>query len=63
MHLDVKSDIPVLLSVRMLKKQFEHKVVLNELNLDLYFKENLVVMGKSGTVSYTHLTLPTKRIV
>lgn len=48
MHLDVKSDIPVLLSVRMLKKQFEHKVVLNDLNLDLYFKENLVVMGKSG---------------
>ena len=39
--------------------------VLNQINFELNDGEKLAIVGPSGsgTVSYTHLTLPTKRIV
>lgn len=48
MQIENNNEKNVLLSIRMLKKKFGHKVVLNDFNLDLHYKENLVVMGKSG---------------
>jgi len=36
------------LSIRNLHKAFQERVVLNDLSLDLYARENLVVIGRSG---------------
>ena len=42
----------------------EHQVhALNGVSLDIYEGDFVSIMGPSGSVSYTHLTLPTKRIV
>lgn len=35
--------------IRHLKKSFGDRVVLNDVNLDLYERENLVILGKSGS--------------
>lgn len=35
--------------IRHLKKSFGERVVLNDVNLDLYERENLVILGKSGS--------------
>jgi len=35
--------------IRHLKKSFGDRVVLDDVNLDLYEKENLVILGRSGT--------------
>ncbi|MDR1495208.1 MAG: ATP-binding cassette domain-containing protein [Rickettsiales bacterium] len=35
--------------IRGLKKSFEGRVVLDELDLDIFEKESLVILGKSGT--------------
>ena len=40
-------------------------VILRDINLSISAAETVAIVGASGsgTVSYTHLTLPTKRIV
>src|SRR5689334_15758933 len=35
--------------IRHLKKSFGDKTVLSDVNLDLYHRENLVILGRSGT--------------
>ena len=43
----------------------ERNLAVEDLNIELSPGETLCIVGESGsgTVSYTHLTLPTKRIV
>ena len=39
----------VMASIRDLRKSFGDREVLKGINLDLYPKENLVILGRSGT--------------
>jgi phospholipid/cholesterol/gamma-HCH transport system ATP-binding protein len=45
----VKTDQPVVASIRDLHKSFGDRDVLKGVNLDLYESENLVILGRSGT--------------
>lgn len=42
-------DADVLVQIRHLQKSFNEKVVLTDFNLDLHQRENLVIIGKSGS--------------
>ena len=54
-----------ILKVQEVTKTFGGIIALNRISFDLFEGEILGIIGPngSGTVSYTHLTLPTKRIV
>ena len=60
-----------MLSIENLHAQVEGKKILNGIDLDIKAGEVHAIMGPNGSgkstlsaaVSYTHLTLPTKRIV
>ena len=42
---------------------YDDNQALKNINIEVGKKEVLSLIGPSGSVSYTHLTLPTKRIV
>ena len=42
-------EIEKVAEVRHLKKSFGDQIVLRDLNLDLFDRENLVILGRSGT--------------
>lgn len=46
MENDVKEPV---VKIRHLKKSFGDKTILSDVNLELYHKENLVIIGRSGT--------------
>ena len=55
-----------LIKIENLHKSFGKNEVLKGINLEIKRGEVVVIIGPSGSgksVSYTHLTLPTKRIV
>ena len=54
-----------MLKIKNLKADIENKSILNNFNLEIKPGEVHAIMGPngSGTVSYTHLTLPTNREV
>ena len=62
------------ISIKDLSKSFGNHEVLRKIDIDIEAGEIICIVGSSGsgkstllrcinTVSYTHLTLPTKRIV
>ena len=64
---DLKLMEPVL-QAKGINKRYGKVVALDNADLELYKNEVLGVIGDNGAgkstpVSYTHLTLPTKRIV
>jgi len=44
-----KTDTEPVIRIRQLEKAFGDRVVLNKVNLDLHPRENLVILGRSGT--------------
>ena len=57
-----------LLELKNISYKYKNNLILNKVNLKINSGEKIALLGKSGSgkttpVSYTHLTLPTKRIV
>ena len=52
-----------LLRVDNLVRRFGGIVATDHVSLDVGHREIHAIIGPNGAVSYTHLTLPTKRIV
>ena len=48
------------IQLKNLTKRWGDFVGVDDFNLTIQDKEFLVLLGPSGSVSYTHLTLPTK---
>ena len=44
-------------------KSYGNTEVIHEMDLEINAGERVVFLGPSGSVSYTHLTLPTTRLV
>ena len=51
------------LVVTNLSKHYGDVAVFHNVSLTVADGEFVAIVGESGAVSYTHLTLPTKRIV
>ena len=49
-----------IIQINNMNKWFGDFQVLKGINLEVKPKQKIVVCGPSGSVSYTHLTLPTK---
>ena len=52
-----------MLKINNLNATIDNKSILNGLSLEINPGEVHAIMGPNGSVSYTHLTLPTNREV